>query len=116
MDPFQRWFIPRSRGWQAAVLGVAGFFLSRASAPALYTLGNIFFQVFSALFTIQALALINYRQCLKGRRTWWRVLLPFILLWFFAGYIWIVGLADQAMDFRSLRGPRVRPGDDREEE
>ena len=115
MDEFRHWYIPRKWGWQMALLGLLGFILMQMEAPALYTLGNIFFQVFSGVFTIQALALINSRQWDKGRHTWWRVLLPVILMWFLSSYIWIVGLVDQAADFRSLRGPRKGPGD-REEE
>ncbi|MBQ7183480.1 MAG: hypothetical protein IJR97_05775 [Clostridia bacterium] len=105
MPPFRDWFLPRGHGVPFALMGAAGFICLRIGNPALEELGVILFQVFTTVYTIQALAVVNHRQWLKERHTWWRVLLPVLLLWFLSNLIWILGLIDQAVDFRKLRGP-----------
>ncbi len=115
MTPFRNWFIPRGHGWRFALMGAAGYLLINFGAPAVNMLGNILLQVFTAVFTIQGLAMLNYRQLAKGRPVWWRVLLPLILIWLLGAYLWLFGLADQVTDIRSLRGPKDRPENDQEE-
>ena len=105
MDPFRDWFLPRGHGWPIALMGVAGFICIQAGGDAVHNLGIILYQVFTAVFTIQALAVVNHHLCRKGRPTWWRVLLPALMMWFLSNFIWILGLLDQAADLRKLRGP-----------
>ena len=96
------WHLPRGWGLKVGILA-AGYLLQTASTGALQVLGRICFEVFSAVFTIQGVALINHLQVGRRHRKGWRIAVPLLLCMILPNAMYIVGVFDQILDPRHLR-------------
>lgn len=104
MPPLRTWFIPRGVGWQVGAALAAGYLMQYSDSSVVTLAGLILYNAAAAVFTVQGLALFNYMQHLRGRKQFWRVFIPLLLL---ATRIpMILGIFDQAVNIRGLRKPR----------
>ena len=116
MPPLRDWHIPRPWGLRIGILG-AGYFLSLSANGALNLLGKMFFSLFSAVYSIQGIATLNFIQHKKGTRRGWRVALPIILSMLMPNALMFLGLIDQVMNIRMLRPmPEMPEGFDQDED
>ena len=104
------WHLPRPWGLRIGILGL-GYFLVSSDNTALAMLGQMFYCLFTTVFSIQGLATLNFVQQKKGSRYQWRVALPVVLTLAFPNTLTILGLMDQLTNMRMLR-PMRRPPDD----
>jgi len=99
------WYLPKGWGWKIGVFAV-GFIMVRLNQATLQLLGQVLLEVFTAVYTLQGIALINDLQARRDRKKWVRVLIPALLLIFAPAVLWILGCADQILDIRRLRQPK----------
>ncbi|MBR6525950.1 MAG: hypothetical protein IKT57_08250 [Clostridia bacterium] len=104
------WHLPRPWGLRIGILGL-GYFLISSDNTAFAMLGQMFYSLFTVVFSIQGLATLNFVQQKKGSRYQWRVGLPIVLTLAFPNTLIILGLLDQLTNMRMLR-PLRRPPDD----
>ena len=102
VPPVRTWHLPRGWGWKIGVFAV-GFLLVRLENQTVQLLGRVLMEVFTAVFTLQGIALVNDVQAKRGHRKWARILAPALLLLIAPSALWILGCADQIMDIRGLR-------------
>ena len=102
------WHLPRGWGLKVGILA-AGYLLQAAAGGALQTLGRICFEVFSAVYTIQGVALINHLQVGRGHRKGWRIAVPLLVCMIVPNAMYIVGVFDQILDPRHLRVREEQP-------
>ena len=107
------WHIPRPWGLRIGILG-AGYFLSSAQNPVLSMLGQMFFSLFTCVFSIQGLATLNFVQHKRGTNYPWRVALPIILTLMLPNTLTFLGMMDQMTNMRNLRPPKHNPNEDRD--
>ena len=106
-----KWHLPRPWGLRFGILG-AGYFLSSARNPAIAMLGQMFYALFTTVFSIQGLATMNFVQHKKGTKYAWRVALPLILTLLLPNTLMFLGIIDQVTNMRRLRPMRRSPDDD----
>ena len=104
MTPFNRWHVPRGKGWQLGVAMIAGYFLRASETPALRVAGVILYTASTCVFSIQGAATVNFLQKTKGTSRGWRIALPIILM--IISVLTIIGIFDQINNIRGLRKPR----------
>ena len=105
-----KWHLPRPWGLRFGILG-AGYFLASARNPAIAMLGQMFYALFTTVFSIQGLAAMNFVQHKKGTKYAWRVALPLVLTLLLPNTLMFLGIIDQVTNMRGLRPPRRRPDD-----
>jgi len=111
MPHISLWHIPRPWGLRIGILG-AGYFLTTSANPALSMLGQMFFSLFTVVFSIQGVATLNFVQHRRGTSYPWRVALPIVLTLFLPNTLTFLGIMDQMTNMRQLRPPVRRPDDD----
>lgn len=103
MPMLKKWYVPRRWGLGFALLGLGYFmpYLSNAVVPVI--IGNMCFSVFSTVFTLQGMAVLNDIQHKRGTGKFWRRALPVLLSLILPISLILVGLVDQKSDPRRLR-------------
>ena len=113
MPSFSQWHLPRKVGLMAAIpaLGyLPGLFSANAAAQ---TVGGMLASVFSVVYTIQGMAAFDFAQKKTGRSRFSRCMFLGVLTLLFSRIFLILGVIDQAVDFRKLR-PKLGEGDNGE--
>ncbi|MHC1786342.1 MAG: DUF2232 domain-containing protein [Christensenellales bacterium] len=107
LPAFSLLHLPRKAGGILLVLSV-GYLLARISGNATLALsGQMMYNVFSALYAIQGLALVNHLQKRRGSKPALRALTMIILFFVLQPALVFIGLIDQFTDPRKLRGPKA---------
>lgn len=106
MPAFSQLFLPRRAGTTLLILSV-GFLLARVSGSATLALaGQMMYNVFSALYIIQGLSYVNFLQKKRASRPFVRVITMLALYLLLQAALVFVGLLDQFLDPRRLRGDK----------
>ncbi len=104
MPAFSQLHLPKTAGTALLILG-AGFLLTRVSgSPTLALSGQMMYNVFSALYIIQGLSYVNFLQKKRASRPAVRVITLLALYLALQTALVFVGLLDQFLDPRKLRG------------
>lgn len=105
MPPFSKWFIPKSQNPLMLILAAGYFLASFSNNIVLQTTGQLMYNVFSTLFLIQGLALLNSILKNRGAKPLIRFILLVLLMVILSPAALILGVFDQLTDPRKLRAP-----------
>ena len=103
MPPFSKWHLPRRIGLMAALPGIGYVVAYMASTPQQLLVGNMLASIFSALYTIQGLAAVDYIMGHAGRGLGIRCAMLAVANVLLSRIILFVGVIDQLANFRKLR-------------
>lgn len=105
MPPFSAWHLPRRVGLMAAIPALGYLVVLSSDAPQAVLVGQMLISLFTALYTIQGLAAMDYLLGQAGRGLWVRGALLAAGMLFFSRALLFIGVLDQLMNFRKLRPP-----------
>ncbi len=105
MPPFSKWHLPRKAGLMAALPGLGYILAYTASTPQMLLVGNMLASVFSALYTIQGLAALDYIMGRADRSLGLRCAMLAIANALLSRVLLFIGIIDQLSNFRKLRPP-----------
>lgn len=103
MPPFSLWFLPKAAGKKMMVLAAGYIIAILSSNQVLQTAGQLMYNVFFALYSIQGLAFVNFSMKRRGTKPVLRLLLLLLLYLLLPPAAMLLGVFDQATDPRKLR-------------
>ncbi len=115
MPPLSKWFMPRGIGLKVGLLALGYLPMAMSDTPAVIMAGGIAFTVFSSLYMIQGMAALNFLQRKSGAGSVRRRVALIVMLLLFKTLFHILGIVDQAANFRGLREPLNNHFDDGED-
>ncbi len=113
MPELAKWHLPRGMGMRVGALAVGYLVTSFSQSETLAFAGAMMYVAFSAVYSIQGLAVVNFTQKQRGTGAFWRkvTLVALYLLSQQFQVLLILGVLDQALNIRKLRPPRERPAE-----
>ena len=104
MPHLRFWRIPRRWGLAFGLCGLGVLIELVTEAPAAVMVGDALYCVFSTVYTIQGIAVVNFLQHMRGSKRVWHYAVPVLLLLLLPLVPVLLGILDQARDPRGLRG------------
>lgn len=105
MPQLQMWFLPRGAGLKVGLLALGYLPLMFSTSLTGATIGQLFVTVFTAIYSIQGMAALNFLQRKAGVRSGGRKATLIILYVLFQSIFLWLGVLDQVLNFRKLRPP-----------
>ena len=105
MPPFSLWHLPRRVGLMAALPGLGYLVALYSDAPQAQLVGNMLGCIFSALYTIQGMATMDFILGHGGRKLGFRCVVLAVCSVLLSRVFLFVGIADQLFNIRKLRPP-----------
>ncbi len=105
MPPFSLWHLPRKIGLMAALPGLGYLVALYAASPQAQLVGRMLGSIFTALYTIQGIATVDYVLGRAGRRLSVRCALLTVGSLLLSRVFLFIGIGDQLFNLRRLRPP-----------